>query len=73
MADEEIVAAITRGRRFAGHSGRIGAEIIVPYNRGWGHKPRIYPHKRVVVYFVERDGEAVVVTVISQYGFWEEG
>lgn len=68
---EEILAAVRGGDRFAAHSGRIGAAIVLPYNKVWGRRRHVYPHKRVVVFFVEDAVSAVVVTVISQYGQWE--
>jgi hypothetical protein len=71
VTELEIAAAVSDGTRFAGHSGRIGAALIVPYNKTWGRRGRIYPHKRVVVFFVEDAAGATVVTVISQYGRWE--
>lgn len=70
VTEAEIIEAISRGGRVAAHSGRIGAEIIVPFAESWGRRGKVYPQKRVIVFFVEENDEAVVVTVISQFGEW---
>jgi hypothetical protein len=71
VSEEEIRRVIARGDRFAGHSGRIGAALVMAYNGVWGRRARVYPQKRVVVFFVEEADTATVITVISQYGQWE--
>ena len=68
---DEIHAVLAAGDPVAAHSGRRGRALVLPFNRSWGRRGRIYPEKRVVVYYTDSADDQVVVTIISQFGRWE--
>ena len=68
---DEIHAILAEGTPISAHSGRSGRVLVLPFNRPWGRRGRVYPQKRVVVCYTDAGDDQVVVTGISQFGRWE--
>ena len=62
--EEEVIATIERGERFAAKHGRIGFRCNFPFESEW--KNRQHSTKQVEAYAVEEDGW-LVITVIAKF------
>ncbi len=64
-----INPVILSGENIGGKLGRKGKSKVYPYNRD--RLGKIYPEKRIEVYFTEEEDTFVTVTVYVFYGKWE--
>lgn len=71
ISEEEVLTVLTEGNPASARHGRQARAMVFPYNREW--MGSFYPQKRAVVIYQLEDGDNItVITVISQYGAWEE-
>jgi len=64
--EEEVIAAIEHGERFAAKHGRTGFRCNFAFDSEWKNKP--YSTKQVEAYAVEEDG-GLAITAIVKF-FW---
>jgi len=61
--EEEVIATIERGERFAAKHGRTGFRCNFPFDSEW--KNRRYSTKQVEAYAVEEDGWLVITAMVK--------
>ncbi len=61
--EEEVIATIKRGERFAAKHGRTGFRSNFPFDREW--KNRRYSTKQVEAYAVEEEGWLVITAIVK--------
>lgn len=69
--ETEIRDVLATGVRVPARYGRLAKAKVYPFGRERGGK--MYPQKRVEVYYVEEAERIVTVTVYVFYGRWEQG
>jgi hypothetical protein len=60
--EEEVIATIERGERFAAKHGRTGFRCNFPFDSEW--KTKRYSTKQVEAYAVEEDGWLVITAIV---------
>jgi len=63
--EEEVIATIERGERFAAKHGRTGFRCNFSFGGEWNS--RRYSAKQVEAYAVEEEGGWLVITVIVRF------
>ena len=61
--EEEIIATIEHGERFAAKHGRTGFRSNFPFDGDWNN--RRYSTKQVEVYAVEDDGWLAITAIVK--------
>ena len=61
--EEEVIATIERGERFAAKHGRTGFRCNFPFDSEWNS--RRYSTKQVEAYAVEEDGWLVITAMVK--------
>ena len=61
--EEDVIATIERGERFAAKHGRTGFRCNFPFNNEWNN--RQYSTKQVEAYAVEEDGWLVITAMVK--------
>jgi hypothetical protein len=64
-SEQEVVATVEEGERFAAKFGRSGFRRNFPFEGVW--RNRRYATKQVEVYAVEEQGNWLVITVVVKY------
>jgi hypothetical protein len=63
--EEEIIATVETGERFAGRFGRTGFRRNLPFKKRWRGKR--YKIKQVEAYAVRRRDGWLVISVVTRY------
>lgn len=61
--EDEVIATIERGERFAAKHGRTGFRCNFQFDSDW--KSRRYSTKQVEAYAVEEDGWLVITAIVK--------
>ncbi|MDD5091076.1 MAG: DUF4258 domain-containing protein [Candidatus Wallbacteria bacterium] len=70
VSSSEITETICLGADIPAKHGRMGKSLVFGYNQVRNGK--MYPQKKVEVYFAVSDDTIVTVTVYAFYGQWED-
>jgi hypothetical protein len=66
--EKEIEAVLVEGESVSAKKGRMARQLVFDTEVIW--LGRTYPQKKIMVIYVEQDGEIVVITVKVYYGCW---